>query len=53
MPIAEGVVKFLFLTAAVLSFAYAKRPLIFPQVLPEDEPVLDANVAAWKAAPAR
>ena len=39
--------------AAILSSAYAKRPLIFPQVLPEDEPVLDANVAAWKAAPAR
>ena len=39
--------------AAALSSAYAKRPLIFPQVLPEDEPVLDANVAAWKAAPAR
>ena len=46
-------IKFLFLTAAILSSAYAKRPLIFPQVLPEDEPVLDANVAAWKAAPAR
>ena len=41
------------IATAVLSFAYAKRPLIFPQVLPEDEPVLDANVAAWKAAPAR
>ena len=33
--------------AAILSSAYAKRPLIFPQVLPEDEPVLDANVSAW------
>ena len=43
-----------FLVAAVVfSSVYAKRPLVFPQVLPEDEPVLDANVAAWKAAPAR
>ena len=49
-------IKFLstsLMMAALLSSAYAKRPLIFPQVLPEDEPVLDANVAAWKAAPAR
>ena len=45
-------IKFLsmFLVAAVvLPSAYAKRPLIFPQVLPEDEPVLDGRRIALKA----
>lgn len=38
---------------AVFAAAAAPRPHIFPQVLPEDEPTIRANVESWKAAPAK
>lgn len=50
----NGMKKIVLLSAlAAAAVVHAKRPLLFPQVQPEDEPVLDANVAAWNAAPAK
>ena len=35
--------------ATIVLAASARRPLVFPQVLPEDESVLDGNIASWNA----